>query len=258
MSGLRDYWMGTSPASPEEQERRRLEEERRAQERARSGSMSLRDYWLGNVPQEAAGTPALDTPVPEQVAGTDELGQVPPVMSPEMTLFDPEGEGYDFETAIASGGQADAEGHWGSLDPRTGMVLKGINHPTFHMTVEAERSLGNEIVKREDGRYYSVPSTPPPMQPGSPFDLGVPQDPFAPVPFQQMIQEPAYVDPTAGLTMEDMIARAQDREAKEARDQQAWATLGVGHTSVHGRPGCRTRGDRIPQEHDGAGDSGRT
>jgi len=46
--------------------------------------------------------------------------------------------------------------HSGSLDPRTGMVLKGMKHPSFHLTRETEDKLGNTIIKRGD-RYYSVP-----------------------------------------------------------------------------------------------------
>ena len=70
--------------------------------------------------------------------------------------FDPEGSGYDYDTARASGQKADKTGHWGSLDPRTGMVLKGRKHKTWKKTVEAETKLGNTIFKHK-GRYYSIP-----------------------------------------------------------------------------------------------------
>jgi hypothetical protein len=39
------------------------------------------------------------------------------------------------------------------------MVLKGTNHETFVKTVRAEEKLGNKIIKKEDGRYYSVPES---------------------------------------------------------------------------------------------------
>ena len=70
--------------------------------------------------------------------------------------FDPEGSGYDYTTATASGGKPDETGHWGSIDPQTGMVLKGKGHSTFHKTVAAEEKLGFKIVKGKDGRYYSI------------------------------------------------------------------------------------------------------
>lgn len=81
MSGLRDYWMGVNPTSPEEQEKRRLEEQARTQERvATSGSLSLRDYWMGNKPAVA---PEMDAPAPVAEAPVEE--QVAPVMSPVAT-----------------------------------------------------------------------------------------------------------------------------------------------------------------------------
>jgi len=46
--------------------------------------------------------------------------------------------------------------HGSSLDPKTGMVLKGKNHPTWNLMEEEEIRRGNTIIKR-DGRYYSVP-----------------------------------------------------------------------------------------------------
>ena len=44
--------------------------------------------------------------------------------------------------------------HGGSLDPDTGMLLKGMIHPTVQKTIEYEKSQGREFVKRKDGRYY--------------------------------------------------------------------------------------------------------
>ena len=71
--------------------------------------------------------------------------------------FDPEGSDYDYETARASGGKPDPKtGHWGSLDPKTGMVLKGREHKTWDLMAEEERRRGNIIIKK-NGRYYSVP-----------------------------------------------------------------------------------------------------
>lgn len=101
--------------------------------------------------------------------------------------FDPEGEGYDevigeelrtmyplnipkpskyegdyinedgaFQAWVWHPELNDYLAHSGSLDPRTGMVLKGQNHPTYHLTKETEDKLGNTIIKRGN-RYYSVP-----------------------------------------------------------------------------------------------------
>jgi len=77
--------------------------------------------------------------------------------------FNPQGYGYDQATADQAqadvGGMYDPEtGHWGSRDPRSGMMLKGIGHDTWPEAEARERSLGNEITQGEDGRYYSFPS----------------------------------------------------------------------------------------------------
>lgn len=72
-----------------------------------------------------------------------------------MPEFDPEGSGYDYDTATKSGGKPDETGHWGSLDPRTGMVLKGRNHSTWNLMEEEEIRRGNQIIKK-GSRYYSV------------------------------------------------------------------------------------------------------
>ena len=52
--------------------------------------------------------------------------------------------------------EKDYKKHSGSLDPQTGMILKGRNHPTWHLMEEEEKRRGNKIVKKADGRYYSV------------------------------------------------------------------------------------------------------
>jgi len=75
--------------------------------------------------------------------------------APLVEAFDPNGDGYDIDTALAAGATPD-EGHWQSLDPRTGMVLKGRNHPTWGKTIEVETELGNTVAQAEDGRYYST------------------------------------------------------------------------------------------------------
>lgn len=69
--------------------------------------------------------------------------------------FDPSGSGFDIVTSKASGAKPDQKGHLGSLDPRTGMLLKGINHPTIDLTFKEEERLGNKIVFK-NGRFFSV------------------------------------------------------------------------------------------------------
>jgi hypothetical protein len=74
-----------------------------------------------------------------------------------LERFDPESDGYDYQAAIDSGNIADEKTkHWGSIDPRTGMVLKGKNHPTWNQMIEEEVKLGNTVIKADNGRYYSV------------------------------------------------------------------------------------------------------
>ena len=71
-------------------------------------------------------------------------------------VFDPEGDGYDYTTAEKYGLGPDESGHYPSRVPETGQLLKAINHPTFHLTEQAEEKLGNIIFKGKDGFYYSL------------------------------------------------------------------------------------------------------
>ena len=51
------------------------------------------------------------------------------------------------------------EPHGGSLDPRTGMLLKGMKHSTINLTLEEEERLGTNKFEYNPlkGRYFSVP-----------------------------------------------------------------------------------------------------
>jgi len=69
--------------------------------------------------------------------------------------FDPEGSGYDDATARSAGLKRDKTGHMGSLDPRTGQVLKGRKHKTWDLMEKEETRRGSRIEKRGT-RYYSV------------------------------------------------------------------------------------------------------
>ena len=70
--------------------------------------------------------------------------------------FDPEGDEYDFFSALAAGLESDETGHWPSRVPDTGLLLKGKSHPTFWMTERGEEEAGYHIYKKGD-RYYSKP-----------------------------------------------------------------------------------------------------
>ena len=75
--------------------------------------------------------------------------------------FDPDGAGYDMESAKAAGLKAEpdpetGEPHWPSRDPKSGLLLKGRGHETWAKTVEGERKAGYQIFKGNDGHYYSI------------------------------------------------------------------------------------------------------
>jgi len=72
--------------------------------------------------------------------------------------FDPEGEGYDYETAKQYGLEPDETGHWPSRVPQTGLLLKGRKHKTWSLTEKGEREAGYKITQK-DGRYYSTKPT---------------------------------------------------------------------------------------------------
>jgi len=95
---------------------------------------------------ELKGTKPDETPAPDAT---------PSVKA--ASAFDPEGKGYDDATFDAAGLKADGKsGHKFSFNPSNGLLLKGLNHKTFHLTVKEEERLGNKIIKK-GGRYYSVP-----------------------------------------------------------------------------------------------------
>jgi len=115
---------------------------------------------------------------------------VPGARPVPQKAFDSEGDGFDKKTAreleelypltmpkptrrgtsdgetVANEGAFSAwvwharEGNWfkhgSSVDPRTGMLLKGRGHKTYHREEEASKKLGNVITKKKDGRYYSL------------------------------------------------------------------------------------------------------
>ena len=69
--------------------------------------------------------------------------------------FDPEGSGYDKNSAKACGLGPDNTGHWPSRCPGTGQILKGRKHKTWNKTLKGEKDAGYALYKKEDGKYYS-------------------------------------------------------------------------------------------------------
>lgn len=76
----------------------------------------------------------------------------------EREKFDPEGAGYDYQTALEYGLRPDETGHWDSRIPQTGMLLKGRGHPTWDKTVLGEKKAGYQIIK-VGKRYISIPKS---------------------------------------------------------------------------------------------------
>ena len=106
------------------------------------------------------GSKKINPPIPErQKVGFQQGGPAEraPLLGYMNPVFNPEGSGYDMETALDAGLTRDEIGHMGSLDPRTGMVLKGKSHESWNPMVQKEMSLGNTVEYDPDkGRYFSV------------------------------------------------------------------------------------------------------
>jgi len=76
--------------------------------------------------------------------------------------FNPFGKGYDIKTAKKAGMKRKAsgknKGHLGSLEPKSGMVLKGMRHKSATQMKAVEELLDNQIKYNPNkGRYYSSP-----------------------------------------------------------------------------------------------------
>jgi hypothetical protein len=113
--------------------------------------------------QSAAPAPAVAAPVTSN-APTDQS---------KVVKFNPEGDGYDYETARKYGmgpdGTGENAGHWGSVAPASKedkqkyklpdesyVILKGRKHETWQKAVDGEQERGFEVRKFGD-RYFSVP-----------------------------------------------------------------------------------------------------
>ena len=104
-----------------------------------------------------SGDPSVGKTTKEQAIWADWMHQA--IEQHHSKPFDPEGDSYDYQTALKYGVLPDKETmHWQSREPKTGQILKGRRHPTFKMEEEAAKQLGYEIFKGKDGRYYEMPS----------------------------------------------------------------------------------------------------
>ena len=122
-------------------------------------------YAYGLVTPVVGGIKAIDKRVLSTQLNNLRGSNLDPISKDEMdrlgfaegaVVFDPEGDGYDYATAEKYGLGPDESGHYPSRVPETGQLLKAINHPTFHLTEQAEEKLGNIIFKGKDGFYYSL------------------------------------------------------------------------------------------------------
>jgi hypothetical protein len=80
---------------------------------------------------------------------------VPLKKKKKYKIFDPEGSGYDYESFDKSGIKRKPGAHYPSRSPRSGQILKGRKHPTYHKTVKGEKKAGYKIYKGKNGKYYS-------------------------------------------------------------------------------------------------------
>ena len=80
-----------------------------------------------------------------------------PVKNARRRKFDADSDDYDYRGAKRAGLKPDETGHWPSRDPKSGKILKGTKHPTYHKTLKGEEDAGMEVYKGKDNRMYSKP-----------------------------------------------------------------------------------------------------
>ena len=111
---------------------------------------------VGSVPESDIGfDPAPEQNIMKDIKEATKKGK-------EAGVFDPEGSDYDLKRAneLEYKREDDPSGnrHLPSLDSETGRVLKGRgNKKEWDLMLEKEEKIGNKIVKKDDGYYYSVP-----------------------------------------------------------------------------------------------------
>ena len=158
------------------------------------------------------------------------LGPDVATYAPQAVPFDPEGPGYDYESAKRAGLGPDQTGHWPSRDPATGLILKGRNHPTFKLTEQGETDAGHEI-KKTDGRYYSQPRQPDlTAQPVDPTDVLQPPNSTRPRPTGGPALNWALGSETGMLTGDEAYREQQARIAlSEQNLAEARAAVPLAH-----------------------------
>ena len=115
----------------------------------------VKQGWIGGMIDALRfGTPGEDKLQKEKETQLESLAGT----EKEKKKFDPEGADYDYESAKSDGLSPDETGHWPSRNPKTGQILKGKKHPTFHKTIIEEEKVGYEIYKDKTGKYYSRPT----------------------------------------------------------------------------------------------------
>ena len=126
-----------------------------------SNGLISQDKFLGNYRSKFPEYDAVDDSIL-----LDAIFQKHPQYKDQVELaepepeFDPHGEGYDYKTAEAYGIEPSDEGYSVGLfdrDPESGRVLRGVNHPDFPSTIQAENDSGRVVYRGDDGNVYSHP-----------------------------------------------------------------------------------------------------
>jgi hypothetical protein len=132
--------------------------------------------------------------------------------------FDPEGAGFDIESARTAGLEPDEMGHMPSRVPETGLLLKGRRHPTFNKTLEAEKRLGFRVFKR-NGQLFSESVEKPTAE-----QLIARQPQVEAPPFQRT--EEAFVDPALRPTeIPKAFLERQEKATNTATKRIAFRTI---------------------------------
>lgn len=83
---------------------------------------------------------------------------IPDDPTKEITVAQPEKDGYAHEAWVWHPKEKDWFKHQASFDPDTKMLLKGMTHETIGKTLKGEKDF-SEIYKKDDGYYYRRPKT---------------------------------------------------------------------------------------------------
>lgn len=189
----------------------------------------------------------------------------------ELIPFDPEGAGYDMESALKYGMKPqigdDGKPHWQSRVPQTGLLLKGRKHETWNLLEKGEREAGYEIYKK-DGRYYSSKPKTIYSQPLPPEELELPGPQFRPTPREAIGPDkgvPAIIEkmglPEIGKAMREMVAPTMpytEEEADRAAHELGKRIVLIGKSigTLGGRIGPKGFREKLSQEIEDLGGFG--